>query len=152
MKQLKKIMAILLAAILLTLMLTACGREQEASGVCTVVIGGESETVYEVNLDKVEIKEGLISVLEYLKTEKGLTYKTTDGGYGAYLTEVGEVKEDGANGVYIYIYTSVEKDFDVSAYATTKAYKKTLLTSAGVGASQLTIENGAIFYIGTVQY
>ncbi len=151
----KKTMIRLMATLLAILALFAfvgCDKTQNVNGSCTVVVGEEPEKVYEVSLDDVTVENGLMSVLEYLKEKKGLSYTSNDTGYGAYLTSVGALQEDSSASTYIFIYTSVEADFDVSAMATTKDYKGTTLTSAGVGASSMTIEDGAIYYIGTVKY
>lgn len=152
MKKLTRITALVLVMIMAILCAVSCSNEQDVSGKMTVVIGGEKDTAYTVDLDKVEVKEGLMSVLAYLKDNQGLTYTATDAGYGAYLTAAGELKEDAASGTYLYIWTSVEKDFDTSAYASTHEYNGKTLTSAGVGASSMTIEDGAVIYIGTIKY
>jgi hypothetical protein len=90
--------------------------------------------------------------MEYLKTNKGLTYTTNDTGYGAYLTQVNGIKEDKSNSEYVYIYTSVEKDADVSAYACEITYKDFTLPNAGVGISLMSIEDGAVIYIGIIKW
>ena len=72
-------------------------------------------------------------------------------GVGAYRDD-GALKENAAESTYIFIYTSVEKDFDVTTMATKMDYKGTSLTSAGIGATSMTVEDGAIFYIGTIKY
>lgn len=152
MKKFTRITALVLVMIMALVCAVSCSNEQDASGEMTIVIGGEKVTEYKVDLDKVEIKEGLISVLDYLKSENKLTYTANDSGYGAYLTSVGDVKEDSANSTYVYIWTSVEADFDTSAYATTMEYNGKTLTSSGVGASSMHIEDGAVVYIGTIKY
>lgn len=116
----------------------------------TLVVGTETPTAYTVELDKVEITEGVMSVLAYLKTTEGLDYASDDTGYGAFLTKVGALEQ--ADGKYIYLYTSVEKDIDVSQYATTVEFEGKTLTSAGVGASEMTIEDCCIIYIGTITF
>lgn len=118
----------------------------------TVILGTEPSVVYTVDLDDVEITNGLISVLDYLKEKEGLEVVYEDSGYGAYLTQIGDIKQDAANGVYIYLWTSVEKDFDVSQYATTVTVNGMTLTSSGVGASQMTVEEDCVIYIGTVTF
>lgn len=118
----------------------------------TLVIDGTPETVYTVDLTKIEKTNGVMSLLEYLKQNEGLEYSSQDSGYGSYLTGVGNLHEDAASGTYIYIWTSVEKDMDVSAYAIEKQYGEKRLVSSGVGASQMSLENGCIIYIGTIKY
>ena len=122
--------------------------EDSQKGYLTLVLQGDPAVEYRVNLDKVEGDDGLLSVLEYLKTANGLAYNADAG----FLTEVGSVKQDDAAGVYVYIWTSVEADMDVSAWATTKDYKDMTLTSTGVGAKDMTVCDGAVIYIGTISW
>ena len=138
-------LSLLLAIMLVALALVACGKEETSkNGFCTVVLEGDPATEYVVNLDKVTGTNGLIAVLDYLKEAEGLTYAESAG----MLTEVGSVRQDAAAGKYVYLWTSVEKDFDVSVYASTKAYGDKTLTSSGVGAKDMTVTDGAIIYIG----
>lgn len=116
----------------------------------TLVIGTATPTSYTVELDKVDQSKGIMGVLEYLKQEKGLEYESDDTGYGAFLTKVGVLEQSG--GTYIYLYTSVEKDADVSQYATTIDYNGKTLCSSGVGASEMTIEDDCVIYVGTIEY
>ena len=55
-------------------------------------------------------------------------------------------------GEFIYLYTSVAKDFDVSEYASTVEYQGKTLTSSGVGVSSMSVEDGAIIYITIIKY
>ena len=119
--------------------------EGSVEGYATVVLEGEPETEYRVDLDEVE-GDTLLSVLAYLKDAEGLSYKLD----GTMLTEVGSVKQDPSAGVYLYLFTSVESDWDVSVYATTKEYGDMTLTSAGVGATEMSVCDGAVLYIGTI--
>lgn len=152
---------LVLVVILAALSFAACSSNQgtdvtttsttaAAVDTMTVVIGTEVPTTYTVELGKFEITDGLMSVLEYLKTTQGLECTADDTGYGAFLTKVGALEQKDGN--YIYIYTSVEKDIDVSQYATTVEFDGKTLTSAGVGASELTIEADCIIYIGTIAF
>lgn len=125
---------------------------QNSGKVVKIVIGGTNEAVYSVDFSNIEITEGVYSVIKYLGTQGKLTYKADDTGYGAFLTEVGELKQDAQTGTYIYLYTSVEADADVSEWASTKEWNGNTLTSSGVGLTDMTVENGAIIYIGTVNY
>lgn len=153
---------------LLTLVLVLCmviipfaSCKQSVNGYCTVVVATEpKETVYKVNLDKVagedgKISNGLIAVLDYLKeNEKDFSYESTDTGFGAYLTKVLTLDPasitDGYG--YIRILTSVEKDFDVTEWGVEKEYKGTKVMTSGLGASSMTIENGAVYYIELATY
>lgn len=142
-----RVLSLLLIFVLCTSLFVGCNKaEVSEKGFCTVVLDGSPATEYRVNLDDVPGDQGLLSVLEYLKTAEGLTYAES----GGMLSQVGNVKQDTANGVYLYIWTSVEKDFDVSQYASTKTYGNLTLTSSGVGATQMTLEKDAVIYIGTI--
>jgi len=156
----KKITSLILALIVICSLLSISGCSDNGTTTTTtttpevktmsLVIGTEEPTVYTVEIDKVEITDGLMSVLEYLKTEEGLEYASDDTGYGAFLTKVGALEQK--DNTYIYLYTSVEKDIDVSQYATTVEFEGKTLTSAGVGASEMTIEDGCIIYVGTIEF
>ena len=153
---------------LLTLVLVLCmviipfaSCKQSVNGYCTVVVATEpKETVYKVNLDKVAgedgtISNGLIAVLDYLKeNEKDFSYESTDTGFGAYLTKV--LSLDPASVTegygYIRILTSVEKDFDVTEWGVEKEYKGTKVMTSGLGASSMTIQDGAVYYIELASY
>ena len=147
MKQTKltRTLSLLLALLLVSLVFVGCQQEEKSeTGFCTVVLEGEPATEYKVNLDKVTGDNGLLAVLDYLKETEGLSYAESAG----MLTEVGSVKQDAAAGKYVYIWTSVEKDFDLTQYASTKTYGDVTLTSSGVGAKDMTVTDGAIIYIG----
>ena len=147
MKQTKltRILSLLLALVLVSLVFVGCQQEETSEkGFCTIVLEGDPATEYQVNLDKVTGTNGLLAVLDYLKETEGLTYTESAG----MLTEVGTVKQDATAGKYVYIWTSVEKDFDLTQYASTKTYGNVTLTSSGVGAKDMTVTDGAIIYIG----
>ncbi len=129
--------------------LAACDNTESDAGFMTLVLAGDETTVFEVELDKVEIKNGLVSVLDYLKSEEVLEYEIS----GTYLNKVGEIENNAANaaeGKYLYVYTSVTADMDVSQYAETVDYEGQTLTSSGVGANEMHIEDGCVIYIGYI--
>lgn len=159
MKKLNKVAIVLLVLVLaasLVVGAVACAKSVGDKGTVSIVIaptteGGEA-TEYVVDISKLEGKDGLMAVLAYLKETKGLTYTEKASEYGAFLTQVGDLKQDESKGEYIYLYTSVAKDADTSAYATTVDHRGHTLTSSGVGSSSMTIEDGAIIYIGIVKW
>ena len=157
----QKLLAIVLVLALCATMLavfTACGEAQliDKKGTATIVVAsateGQAATSYTVDLSKVTGKDGLIAVLDYLKAAEGLTYDATVSETGAFLNSVNDIKNDYDKKVYLYIYTTVEADYDTSTYASTTQYNGLTLTSVGVGASLLHIKNGSTVYIGTVQW
>jgi hypothetical protein len=144
---LTRVIAIIAAICILSVCFVSCKKEQSVNGYCTVVLGNEEETSYTVNLDKVTVDKGLISLLDYLKETEGLTYSCDASDF---LTAVGDVEQDVSSSTYIYIFTSVEKDQDVSEYKVTISYNDMSLVSSGVGAKDMTITDGAVIYIGTM--
>lgn len=143
--QLKKISALLLT-LLLVLSLVACGGNVDSKGTATVVVG---ETAYTVNLsDVAEDGKGLLGVLDVLEEKENLTVTAENG----FLTQVGDLKQDSAAGIYLFLYTSVEKDADVSQYATTTEWNGNSYTSSGVGAAEMTVEDGAVIIIRTIKW
>ena len=74
-------------------------------------------------------------------------YEADETAYGAYLTKVGSIANDSSKGKYVYVWTSVEEDFDTSAYALTVEYKGQTLTSSGLGISGMSVHDGAIIYV-----
>ena len=145
---LMRAISITLALVLCLALLPACGASSDDEGQVTVVISADGVTnEYVVDIGEVEITEGALSVLKYLEIKEGLEIVMTDGIYGAYLTKVGIAEADDATGAYVAIYTNVEADFDVSAYATTIEYEGISLTSSGLGISLMTVKDGGVIYI-----
>lgn len=149
-----KLTAIFLALLLAasSVALAACGKKSDAKGSFTLVLGTEPETELSVSLDGITIERGLFSILAKLKEEGKITYTTSAD--GTMLTSVGGVAENPTDGVYLWIWTSVEKDADTSAFGATnkKTYRGNELNSAGVGAAEMTFVDGAVVYIGTVKW
>ncbi len=140
----KKALSLILAVIIV-ISATACGKTTN-KGKMTLVIGAETPVSYEVELDEATTEKGLLSVLTTLKEKEGLEYEEA----GGFINSVEGIEL--AEGEYIYIYTSNETDFDVSEYATEMEYKGTRLVSTGVGASEMTLEEGVIVYIGKIKF
>lgn len=145
---LTRVIALALVMIIGLALLSACGGESDDEGTVTVVVSADGVTnEYTVDIGEVEITEGALSVLKYLEIKEGLEIVMTDGIYGAYLTKVGIAEADDSTGAYVAIYTNVEADFDVSAYATTIEYEGVSLTSSGLGISLMTVKDGGVIYI-----
>ena len=145
-------LAVAFATALLSLASCTGGEANDKVGTVRLVIYDESPVEYTVDLSLVGEGDGLMPVLSYLSENEGLTYTATDGGYGAYLTALGTLKESAIEGKYLYVYTSVEDDFDVSVYASTIEYNGMTLTSSGVGISEMTLTDGAVICVGYIIY
>lgn len=145
MKTMKKLgLLLIVAAMLLTLI--SCGT-QDVAGSATVVVG---EQVYTVPLDEVEVTEGLFSLLEYLKQTQGLTYDASESSYGKYINSIGELKPEGNQ--YISLFTSVEADFDTSAFCQKQECQGKQVATSGLGASSMRVEDGAVYLITLGSY
>ena len=154
-KNVARLLTLILVLCMVFLPLVSCKKKQNVNGYCKVVVATEPETVYTVDLDKIgTVDNGLITVFEYLKANNNFTYEMTESNYGAYLTKV--LTLDPATVTegygYIQLFTSVEKDFDTSEYAVEKDYNGTKLCSSGLGASSMTIQADAIYYIMLASY
>lgn len=147
MKNKSKLLSLVVVLVLVVAFaLVACvPQNNPQEGTCTIVVG---EKAYTVDLSKVTITDGLFSVLDYLKDNQGLTYSATDG----YLNSIDSLANNYETGEYIYIYTSVKADFDVSEYASTKEYNGATLTSSGVGGKEMHIEKDCIILITLIKW
>ena len=142
----KKLLAFLLTAVMV-FSLCSCGEEKEPNlnpASVTVVVATEPLAVYEVSLEGVTLKNGLFDVFE-----KGeISYEES----GGFLSSVGALKQNTETGEYIYIYTSNEKDFDVSEYKNEVEYEGKTLVSTGVGARDMTLTDGTVIYITLIKF
>ena len=108
----------------------------------TLVIEEEPLRKVEVDLAGMSRNCSLLDVLDKAK----IRYDAQDG----FLTSVGGLTP--AAPEYIYLYTSVETDFDVSQYPSTIDFDGKTLTNSGVGAAEMTIKDGCVVYVGTIVY
>ena len=144
---------ILSAILVLTLVLTAaftlssCSKNDPV-GNATLVIATEEKQVYDIPLSKLREGRGLLPAFEYLKAEKGLEYDIN----GTMINNLGGLENDYETGRYIYIYTSVEADFDVSEYKKEIEYEGKTLVSSGFGFEKMTLKDGAIIYVGLISW
>ena len=117
----------------------------------TLVVGGSSPTIYIVKLDGIDTTQGIMPILTHLKETKGLDYIATTSSEGVTLTRVGDVKQNEELKSYLYIFSTVEKDRDITENSRTVRFEGKHIFSAGVSADKLTIEDGCIIYIGLVR-
>ena len=146
MKKLTKIIALALAIMLALTAFTACNGS-DPEGEVTLVVAGDVTEVFTVGISEIEGEKNVLTLVEYLNNKGLLDYKTDATGF---FTEIGSVKQNADEGKYVGIWTSVEENFDVSQYATTKEYKGKTLTSSGVGAKDMTLKDGAIIYFSYI--
>ena len=149
-KHLKAPVTVILAVVFVAVTaaaLTACEKDDVfgKKDTMTLVVGTEEPAEYEIELDGMKRNCSLTDVLDAAKAQYELDYVEKKG----MLCEVGDLKPDSAKGEYIYLFTTVESDFDVSENVKTMTYKDTSLTSSGVGAGEMTILANCTVYIGT---
>ena len=143
----KKITALILSTGLVLLSLSSCGSTVAEKGDVTVVVEvaeGEYE-VYKTYLENVENKSnGALGVLENLRDRENdpLHLVYSESTYGAFVTEIGSIKEDAAAGAYVMVYTSVQADSYEGAPVVN--YEDTELYSAGLGISTMTVNSGTV--------
>lgn len=145
-----RILAMLLALVIGVMTFSSCGYvfgEVAQQGDVTVVVENADGTydVYKTYLENVKNKkEGAKGVLENLRDrEKSpLSLEMADGIYGAYVTAIGSIKENGATGSYVMVYTSVKSDGYEGA--PTVEYEGITLHQSGFGLSGMKVEKGTV--------
>lgn len=140
----KIILTLILCA---ALFLTTCAHASGRSGAATVVIAEEPLKVYTIDLESVEIKKGVLSLIEYLGEKEGLNYSLSSD--ETFLNSIGNIKLK--DNEFVYIYTSVKRDFDVLNPAEV-SYEGKTLTSSGVGIRDMKVEDGAIIYFSKIAW
>ncbi len=153
----RKILSALMVLVLTVLVLTSCFGGVADEGDVTVVIENRdgSCTEYVLALEKIENKsEGVTGLLEQLSSRDTdpLSLDLQSGPYGKYINSIGSLTPDALAGEYIGIYTSVEADFDTSAYVKELTYNGTSLKTSGVGISSMQVPKDAIILFKVEAY
>lgn len=153
MKKLTKIFTALILITLLATMLFACvDTTQDTKGTMTLVLfDGDYSEEFTVDLqelaDSNQKSTGLIAVLDFLKAKGKVTYTADSTGM---LSQVNEVKKQGNK--WVYLYTDVQKDFDVTEWASTIEYKGKTYNNSGVGAKEMSIVKDCTIVISTITF
>ena len=151
----KRILALILCITTLLLSLASCKKKIAEEGDVTVAIeveDGEYE-VYMTYLENVENKNnGALGVLENLRDRESnpLHVVYSKSSYGAFVTEIGPLKQNDSAGEYVMIYTSVETDS--YADAPTVTYGEALLFASGIGISMMTVNAGTVILFRLEKY
>ena len=159
MKFLKKIFVLLIATLSLFSICVFTGCNDALSGTMTLVIENpnvEENVVLTVDLSSFKKGDSVFTVLEAYENSGDIYMEVQTGAYGAYITEIGKYGDDGqkiviikaqdtaTSSIFVSFYTTVESD---TAFADTLTYSGVTVGSSSFGASQMSIENGAIIYI-----
>ena len=135
----KKLLVIILSIVTVFLMFGCSVGGEASQGQMTIIVDGGQE--YKVDLSKVEVTEGVLSVLKYCAKENNLNIAVN----GTMLTEFASLKQ--ANDYYLWIETTCKKDFDLTTYATSRDYNDMHFVSSGLGVKDMTVEDGVYIYI-----
>lgn len=157
----KRLLAVILTlALVLSLVFAfaACVNENKdtpASGEGTfkvVLVPKEGEAqVYTVDIALLEGNLTGEAAIMQLVGNHGVSVSWTDSTYGKYLSAIGCVQPTEAN-EYVQLFTTVQKDVDVSQYAVTIDYDGKQITSSGVGISQMSVEKDCVILIRVGSY
>ena len=178
MKKFKKLFTLIMSAFFaLTMFFTfaSCifvddgAQAQPLTGMMSVVIDpqeeGQSAKLYTVDLTEYTDKNSVEDVINGLAESSDLYYEGYKGGYGMFYTALGYrtlngeyeqtqyiLQQNPAEGKYIYVYTTVQADKDTSNYKTEIDYNGITLTNAGMGISNMHLEDGATVYFTYIVY
>lgn len=154
----KRISALIIAVIMTVMALASCdlismfGKVAEEGDVTVVVESADgSFEVYKTYLESVENKdEGAKGVIENLRDreENPLNLVMEDSTYGAFVTEIGSIKQ--ADGAYVMVYTSVKSDSYEGAPSV--EYDGMTLYQSGVGLSGMSVEAGTVILFRLESY
>lgn len=155
-----KILAVLLAAVLalsLAFAFAACTDDTktpaDTQGTFKVVLVPKTGEAQEYTID-ISLLEGQLNgeaAIMQLAGNHGVSVSWEESSYGKYFNSIGCVQPTEAN-EYVRLFTAVEKDKGVDAYATTIEYKGVSLTSSGVGITQMSVEKDCVILIRVDSY
>lgn len=155
-KRILLITTLLVVAAMLVFSFVACGQEQETTpkeGTCSVVLVSKQGEVQVYSVDIAELGTTLTgeAAINQIAQKHGLQVDWQESQYGKFFNSIGIVKPEAAN-EFVQLFTSVEKDKDVSVYATTVEYDGKTLTSSAFGITQMSVEKDCIIYIRVGSY
>ena len=153
MKKHVKLTAILLILASLFLLVSCGGAGEDPAPDATVTLVLEdridgSPNAYTVRLSDLSEGDGIIPLLAYVSDTYGLAFEMD----GTMISKIGAIENNADAGEWIYVYTTVTEDVDVSEYRMTVEYQGMTITSSGVGATDMRLKDGAIIYIGLITF
>lgn len=161
----KKLLGVVLVIAVISAMLlafTGCAGN-ELKGTMTIVLDNQTDPAVEISVD---LKEGgyttndrLLDVLFALGKSEDIVFNFTGGTTGAFLSDIATtgdnavtIANDADSNKFLYIYTSVKQDEDVSAYKSEYEYKGTSYVNSGFGVSHMHLEDGAVIVFTYIIY
>lgn len=126
---------------------------QESEGTFRVVLMPKTGEAQEYTVDISLLDDGLNgeAAVMQLVGNHGVELRWEESSYGKYLLSIGCVQPTEAN-EFVQLFTSVEKDKGVDAYAVTMEYDGVSLTTSRWGISQMSVEKDCIILIKVGSY
>ena len=144
----------LLTILIVALSLFGCGDTdvcKNAKGEIVIKTSESNVETFNFNFKDIDMESFTVfDVLKYLNQNDRLDLEYTESATGAFLTKVGNLKN--GNGYYIYIYTSVESDKDVSAYGEEIEHGGRKLWSSGLGISSMSVEDKCVILFQLIYF
>lgn len=113
---------------------------------------GDNEYKYFVVLlnEKTGLSEesSLLDVLEFIQKEFDVTLELSYG----FINKFDKLPPEGTTNEYVYLYTSVEKDFDQSAWVTEYDCDGVIVKTSAVGCAEMSVQKGCVIYVATIVY
>ncbi|MBQ9715096.1 MAG: hypothetical protein IJV77_01655 [Clostridia bacterium] len=147
----KKLLALLLV-VLSVFAFAGCGDSYALKGDATVIIHGETDVVYEVDLDEAEFttQNTVLDLLAYLCEQDDLAFSagangSAEWGYSAFINSIGDLVPGGNQ--YVAFFHNKQSDKDVSAYALPdRQYGDTTLYYSGLGVGSVKLVDDLVVY------
>ena len=152
----------LIAAALLIMALTApaaCGDGDKLTGTAKLVVDGETDKVYSVNLGDGGFTDAdtVYVLIVYLAVGQGLSFFSSSFrsplyGFDVFISVIGPLTPSGSQ--YIAFYHNKQADADVSGadYAKQIEYDGTTLYYSGLGAGGVKLINDLVVYFTMLTY
>lgn len=158
----KRILAVLLTlalALSLVFAFVACNDGEQTQppqaneGTFRVVLMPKTGEAQEYTVD-IALLEGNLNgeaAIMQLVGNHGVGVSWEESSYGKYLLSIGNVQPTEAN-EFVQLFTSVEKDKGVDAYAVTTEYDGVSLTTSRFGITQMSVEKDCVILIKVGTY
>ena len=153
----KKLLALVLT--LAALFTVLCGCSGDAlEGKATVVLHGDTDVVYELDLKECGFKEkdNVYVALKWLYDNKEMPFSANttfnDKGFDAFINSVGDLNPAYNTTQYIAFFHNVESQKDTYGYVDNVTYNNTTLYYSAVGVGGLELTDGLIIYFTILSY
>lgn len=153
-----KLLALILALAAVFTVFAGCGNGDALEGKATIVLHGQTDTTYELDLKESGFKQGdnVYTALKWLYDNKDMPFSANtvfDNGFDAFINSVGTLKPTYGTTEYVAFYHNDEDNKDTSIYAQEDIiYNETTLYYSSVGVGGLKLYDGLIVYFTILSY